>query len=77
MADACGYDPCRMASCTTETMVNSMVRQRDGQITVMSKCTDTTRVENGVLCSMHPSEGFWLFKVCVSILLPFFDLWLY
>ena len=38
-------------------------RQRDGKITILSKCTDTTRVQNGVLCSMHPSEGFWLFKV--------------
>ena len=70
VADPCGYDPCRMASCTTETFVNDMHRQRDGRITVTSKCTDTTRTENGMLCSMHPSEGFWLFKVIPLTFFP-------
>ncbi len=63
--DACSYDPARpykIATCTTETMINDMHRQRDGKVTVMVKCVDTTRVENGVLCCMHPAEGFWLFK---------------
>jgi hypothetical protein len=61
--DTCGYDPYEVAACTTETMINDMHRQQDGRITVLIKCADTSRVENGVLCSMHPSEGFWLFKV--------------
>lgn len=63
VSDSCGYDRCDMASCTTETLFNDMHRQRDGRISVFSKCMDTTRIENGMLCSMHPSEGFWLFKV--------------
>lgn len=49
VADPCGYDPCRMASCTTETLINDMHRQRDGRITVTSKCTDTTRY--ALLCA--------------------------
>ena len=61
--NSCAYDPYEVAICTTETMVNDMHLQKDGRITVLSKCVDTTRIENGVLCSMHPAEGFWLFKV--------------
>ena len=63
--DSCSYDPSnpyKVATCTTETLINDMHRQRDGRISVMVKCVDSTRVENGVLCCMHPAEGFWLFK---------------
>ena len=63
VVDTCAYDPYEIAVCTTETMVNNMHRQRDGRISVLVKCVDTTRVENGILCCMHPAEGFWLFKV--------------
>lgn len=63
--DPCSYDasnPYKVAICTTETMINDMIRQRDSRISVLVKCVDSTRVENGVLCCMHPAEGFWLFK---------------
>jgi hypothetical protein len=62
MVDSCAYDPYEVAVCTTDTMVNDMHRQKDGRISVLVKCVDTTRVENGSLCSMNPAEGFWLFK---------------
>lgn len=62
VVDTCAYDPYEVAVCTTETMINDMTRQRDGRISVLVKCVDTTRVENGMLCCMHPAEGFWLFK---------------
>jgi hypothetical protein len=61
--DTCAYDPCEMAVCTTETMINDVQRQKDGRICVLVNCVDSTRIDNGVLCSMHPAEGFWLFKV--------------
>jgi hypothetical protein len=65
--DSCAYDPkndpYEMAVCTTESMINDMIRQKDGRISVLVKCVDTTRIENGVLCCMHPAKGFWLFKV--------------
>ena len=67
VSDPCAYDPYNMAVCTTETMVNDMHMQRDKRITVSVKCTDTTRTENGILCCMHPAEGFWLFKVRVRL----------
>jgi hypothetical protein len=69
--DTCGYDPYVIASCTTESMINDMHRQRDQRVTLLSKCVDTTRIQNGVLCSMHPSEGFWLFKVSAALLFYF------
>jgi hypothetical protein len=65
--DTCGYDPYEVAACITETFINDMHRQQDRRITVLSKCVDTSRIENGVLCSMHPAEGFWLFKVCLPL----------
>ena len=63
MQDSCAYNPYEIATCTTETMINDMHKQKDGRISILSKCIDTTRIENGVLCCMHPAEGFWLFKV--------------
>jgi hypothetical protein len=68
MSDNCAYDPkdpYKVAVCTTETMINDMLKQKDSRISVLVKCIDTTRIENGTLCCMHPAEGFWLFKVGV------------
>ncbi len=66
--DLCAYnqknDPYEIAVCTTETTINDIQQQKDGRVSVLVKCVDTTRTENGMLCCMHPAEGFWLFKVC-------------
>ena len=70
VVDTCAYDPYEVAICTTETMINDLHRQKDGRITALVKCVDTTRIENGILCSMHPAEGFWLFKVKKTIEIP-------
>ena len=51
-----------------QTFINDLQRQKDRRISVMVKCIDTTRIENGVLCCMHPAEGFWLFKVSAELL---------
>ena len=67
MVDSCAYDPYEVAICTTETIFNDMHRQKDGRVTTLVKCVDTTRIENGILCCMHPAEGFWLFKVQNSV----------
>lgn len=63
IVDSCAYDPYEIAIPTTETMVNDLKRQKDGRVSFLSKCVDSTSIENGVLCCMHPAEGFWLFKV--------------
>ena len=31
-------------------------------VTLFNAAVDTTAVQNGILCHMNPSEGFWLFK---------------
>lgn len=62
-------DPCaaneeesEIVSPTTETVIYDLVRQRRGRASYFSNCTDTLSCKNGILCSMHPSEGVWLFK---------------
>lgn len=32
------------------------------RVRVLNSCCDTTRPFNGMLCRMHPAEGFWLFR---------------
>jgi hypothetical protein len=29
---------------------------------VINSAVDTTKVTNGIICRMHPSEGYWLFR---------------
>lgn len=62
VSDPYAYEPCSIASCTTETLQYDMVGSKDGRIAFMNKCVETMSCRNGVLCSMHPSEGVWLFK---------------
>lgn len=40
---------------STTTSTNDTVHLFDG-------CTNVNNIRNGLLCSMHPSEGFWIFK---------------
>ena len=32
------------------------------RVVVHNACADTTKNMNGLVCSMHPSEGVWLFR---------------
>ena len=34
----------------------------DDTVEFYSACTDTTAVQNGILCRMHESEGMWVFR---------------
>lgn len=31
-------------------------------VQVLNHAVDTTRIQNGILCTMHPCEGIWLFR---------------
>lgn len=33
-----------------------------GQVVAYNSCTGVAHIQNGVLCAMHPSEGFWIFQ---------------
>jgi hypothetical protein len=65
--DSYSYDHNDTTACTTETIHSDVFTQKNGMITVLNKCIDTTVSNNGIMCNMHPSEGVWLFKVCLPI----------
>lgn len=57
------HDKAEMASCCTETMLHSMHKEQKGNhVVVTNCCADPRQSGNGVLCSMHPTEGVWLFR---------------
>lgn len=62
ISDPYSYEPCSIASCTTETVQYDMLQEGGGQVSVLNRCMDTMSCKNGILCGMHPSEGVWLFK---------------
>jgi hypothetical protein len=60
--DIQAYNPVSMAIPTCETLEHDISKLADGRIAVYNLCADTTRHMNGLVCSMHPSEGLWLFR---------------
>ena len=51
-----------MAVPTTDTIEHDIMRSDANHVIVMNSAVDTTRVTNGILSRMHPSEGYWLFR---------------
>jgi hypothetical protein len=47
---------------TTDTIENDVARRDTRTVVVHNNAVDTTRITNGILCQMHPSEGVWLFR---------------
>ena len=47
---------------TVETLEHDVVRRDAQTVVVHNLAVDSTRITNGTLCQMHPSEGLWLFK---------------
>lgn len=47
---------------TTDTVEHDIAKRDAVTVSVHNLCVDTTRVTNGILCQMHPSEGYWLFR---------------
>jgi hypothetical protein len=60
--DSHSYDNISTAACTTDTIHSDIFVQKDGMVSVLNNCVDTTRSNNGIMCNLHPSEGVWLFK---------------
>lgn len=50
-----------MAVSTIDTVTHDLVMSPD-KVCVFDGCTPVTNIKNGMLCSMHPSEGFWIFQ---------------
>lgn len=47
---------------TTDTVEHDISRIGQQGVAVYNLSTDTTRITNGILCQMHPAEGYWLFR---------------
>ena len=47
---------------TTDTIEHEMAKKDRTGVLVLNAAVDTTKVTNGILCQMHPSEGYWLFR---------------
>jgi hypothetical protein len=50
-----------MAVPMTDTVEHD-ISKKGGTVSVYNSCVDTTRITNGILCQMHPSEGYWMFR---------------
>ena len=47
---------------TTDTVEHDLVRLNTHTVAVHNLAVDSTRITNGILCQMHPAEGYWLFR---------------
>lgn len=47
---------------TTDTVEHDLARIGKETVAVYNLSADTTRLTNGLLCQMHPAEGYWLFR---------------
>ena len=59
--DIHSYEDISVGIPTVDTIEFDIV-QRDGLVHLYNACTDTSTVQNGVLCNMNAAEGYWLFK---------------
>ena len=50
-----------LAACTSDTVEHDICKM-GAEVAVYNLCTDTTRHMNGIVTSMHPSEGVWIFR---------------
>jgi len=47
---------------TIDTVEHDLSKSSPQSVAVYNLCADTTRITNGLLCQMHPAEGYWLFR---------------
>ena len=47
---------------TTDTVEHDIIKRDTSTVSMHNLCVDTTRITNGILCQMHPSEGYWMFR---------------
>ena len=60
--DTHSMDQRRVVTPACETLTHDIVRGNNGTVHMYNHSVDTTRVQNGVLCKMHPNEGLWIFR---------------
>ena len=62
LSDIQSHHACTMAVPTVDTVEHDIARTTPTHVSVFSHACDTTRVQNGMLVAMSPSEGYWLFR---------------
>ena len=62
ITDLKSYDGAKMALSTTDTVYNNIVRMNSGHVTVFDQCVDTTTTKNGIINTLHPTEGIWIYR---------------
>jgi hypothetical protein len=58
MSDPYSYDHSSIVAATTDTIHSDICMQKNGMVTVLNNCADTTTSRNGILYNMHPTEVF-------------------
>jgi hypothetical protein len=59
--DVHSYDVSYIGLPCTDVVEHDIVL-KNRKVCLYNACSDTTNANNGILCQMNPSEGYWLFK---------------
>jgi hypothetical protein len=59
--DVHSYDVAHIGLPCTDIVEHDIVVKNE-QVCLYNACADTMNANNGILCQMNPSEGYWLFK---------------
>ena len=60
--DVLAYDRNVLLAVPTVDTVEHDISKHRGTVMIHNLSVDTTKLTNGILCQMHPEEGFWIFK---------------
>eukprot|EP00961_Rhodomonas_salina_P089552 1204244-Rhodomonas_salina.5 len=61
-SDIYSMDQRRVVVPSCETLRHDFFATHNNKVCILNSSVDTTRVQNGIMCRMHPSEGIWVFK---------------
>ena len=59
--DTHSYNTQKIAVPTVDTIEHNIVSS-DGYVSITNHCSEVSLHQNGLLCAMHPVEGYWLFR---------------
>lgn len=62
VVDMHSNDSRRIVTPFCETLRHDISRVSETTVQILNHAVDTTKIQNGIMCKMHPSEGIWLFR---------------
>ena len=60
--DLFSYEQGEIGVPVLDTMEFDLKEGENSTVEFYSACVDTTSIQNGIACNMHPSEGIWIFR---------------